>query len=154
MLEGNLFSDYLRNLSFSLRKIYCILISITNGGCISISIEDRPLKSLELDNKISSASVKLTNKADNIRIESSSSSDDSENEKDRRATSPLISQQKQQPQHQHQESNSDDSGDNQQSTMWLGTEDGCIHVYNCTDNIRIKKNKIKIQHVSAVYSIL
>lgn len=38
--------------------------------------------------------------------------------------------------------------------MWLGTEDGCIHVYNCTDNIRIKKNKIKIQHVSAVYSIL
>lgn len=44
--------------------------------------------------------------------------------------------------------------DRAQSTMWLGTEDGCIHVYNCTDNIRIKKNKIKIQHVSAVYSIL
>lgn len=44
--------------------------------------------------------------------------------------------------------------ENQQSTMWLGTEDGCIHVYNCTDNIRIKKNKIKIQHVSAVYSII
>ncbi len=44
--------------------------------------------------------------------------------------------------------------DEQQSTMWLGTEDGCIHVYNCSDNIRIKKNKIKIQHVSAVYSVL
>lgn len=42
----------------------------------------------------------------------------------------------------------------QQSTMWLGTEDGCIHVYNCTDNIRTKKNKIKIQQVSAVYSIM
>lgn len=41
-----------------------------------------------------------------------------------------------------------------QPTMWLGTEDGCIHVYNCTDNIRTKKNKIKIQQVSAVYSIL
>lgn len=41
-----------------------------------------------------------------------------------------------------------------QSTMWLGTEDGCIHVYNCTDNIRTKKNKIKIQQISAVYSIL
>lgn len=41
-----------------------------------------------------------------------------------------------------------------QSTMWLGTEDGCIHVYNCTDNIRTKKNKIKIQQVSAVYYIL
>lgn len=44
--------------------------------------------------------------------------------------------------------------DRMQSTMWLGTEDGCVHVYNCTDNIRIKKNKIKIQHSSAVYSIL
>lgn len=41
-----------------------------------------------------------------------------------------------------------------QPTMWLGTEDGCIHVYNCTDNIRTKKNKIKIQLVSAIYSIL
>lgn len=44
--------------------------------------------------------------------------------------------------------------DRTQSTMWLGTEDGCVHVYNSTDNIRIKKNKIKIQHSSAVYSIL
>ncbi|KAK0084503.1 hypothetical protein PV325_006925 [Microctonus aethiopoides] len=41
-----------------------------------------------------------------------------------------------------------------QSTMWLGTEDGCIHVYNCTDNIRIKKNKVNIQHGSSVYSII
>lgn len=47
-----------------------------------------------------------------------------------------------------------DEMDRTQSTMWLGTEDGCVHVYNCTDNIRIKKNKIKIQHSSAVYSIL
>lgn len=47
-----------------------------------------------------------------------------------------------------------DETDRTQSTMWLGTEDGCVHVYNCTDNIRIKKNKIKIQHSSAVYSIL
>lgn len=37
---------------------------------------------------------------------------------------------------------------------FLGTEDGCIHVYNCTDNIRTKKNKIKIQLTSAIYSIL
>lgn len=41
-----------------------------------------------------------------------------------------------------------------QPTMWLGTEDGCILVYNCTDNIRTKKNKIKIQLSSAIYSIL
>lgn len=39
-------------------------------------------------------------------------------------------------------------------TMWLGTEDGCIHVYNCSDNIRIKKNKVKIQHGSPVHSIM
>lgn len=35
--------------------------------------------------------------------------------------------------------------DENESQMWLGTEDGFIHVYNCSDNIRIKKNKIKIQ---------
>lgn len=41
-----------------------------------------------------------------------------------------------------------------QATMWLGTEDGCIHVYNCNDNIRMKKNRIKIQLSSAVNSIV
>ncbi|XP_015511669.1 rho guanine nucleotide exchange factor 17 isoform X3 [Neodiprion pinetum] len=41
-----------------------------------------------------------------------------------------------------------------QPTMWLGTEDGCIHVYNCSDNIRIKKNKVKIQHGSSVHCII
>jgi Rho guanine nucleotide exchange factor 17 len=41
-----------------------------------------------------------------------------------------------------------------ESQMWLGLEDGCCLIYNCNDNIRIKKNKIKIQHVSAVHSIL
>jgi Rho guanine nucleotide exchange factor 17 len=44
--------------------------------------------------------------------------------------------------------------DENESQMWLGTEDGFIHVYNCTDNIRTKKNKIKIPHVSSVQSIL
>jgi hypothetical protein len=44
--------------------------------------------------------------------------------------------------------------DSLQPTMWLGTEDGCIHVYNCSDNIRIKKNKVKIQHGSSVHSIM
>lgn len=41
-----------------------------------------------------------------------------------------------------------------ESQMWLGLEDGCCLIYNCNDNIRIKKNKIKIQHVYAVHSIL
>lgn len=44
--------------------------------------------------------------------------------------------------------------DNLQPTMWLGTEDGCIHVYNCSDNIRIKKSKVNIQHGSSVHSIM
>ncbi|XP_058793844.1 uncharacterized protein LOC131665757 isoform X2 [Phymastichus coffea] len=41
-----------------------------------------------------------------------------------------------------------------QPTMWLGTEDGCVHVYNCTDNIRIKRNKVKLQHGSSVHCII
>ncbi|ESP04423.1 hypothetical protein LOTGIDRAFT_170816 [Lottia gigantea] len=40
------------------------------------------------------------------------------------------------------------------STMWLGTEDGCIHIFQCTDNIKTTKNKLKIQHGSAVYGIV
>ena len=40
------------------------------------------------------------------------------------------------------------------ATMWLGTEDGHINVYNCTDNIRIKKNKEKFFHPAPVLEIL
>jgi hypothetical protein len=99
--------------------------------------------------KKSGSSIK--SESSNIRLDSSSSSEESEteNQLDRSVTpsTPMT------PQHKHQESLTDEP-ENQQSTMWLGTEDGCILCYNCTDNIRIKKNKIKIQHVSAVYSIL
>ncbi|CAH1103614.1 unnamed protein product [Psylliodes chrysocephalus] len=47
-----------------------------------------------------------------------------------------------------------DETDNQQSTMWLGTEDGAIHIYNCSDNIRIKKNKVKLQLGASILSII
>lgn len=89
-----------------------------------------------------------TDTGSDIKLDSSSSSSDSEpdNQEPAPSPSPAVSA------HHHQDSSDDTDG--LQSTMWLGTEDGCIHVYNCTDNIRIKKNKIKIQHVSAVYSIL
>ncbi|GAB1601782.1 rho guanine nucleotide exchange factor 17-like [Argonauta hians] len=40
------------------------------------------------------------------------------------------------------------------STMWLGTEDGCIHIFLCTDNIKTTKNKLKIQHSASVYCII
>uniref|UniRef100_T1J1Q2 Tryptophan 2,3-dioxygenase n=1 Tax=Strigamia maritima TaxID=126957 RepID=T1J1Q2_STRMM len=47
-----------------------------------------------------------------------------------------------------------DEVDDHQSTMWLGTEDGCIHIYNCNDNVRTKKNKVKLQHSAPIHSIL
>ncbi|CAE1228221.1 ARHGEF17 [Acanthosepion pharaonis] len=44
--------------------------------------------------------------------------------------------------------------DTMKSTMWLGTEDGCIHIFLCTDNIKTTKNKLKIQHGAPVYCII
>ncbi|NXN95308.1 ARHGH factor, partial [Rhinopomastus cyanomelas] len=41
-----------------------------------------------------------------------------------------------------------------QSSMWLGTEDGCVHVYQSSDNIRNRKNSMKMQHAAAVLCIL
>ncbi|KAM9172757.1 rho guanine nucleotide exchange factor 17 isoform 2-T2 [Pangshura tecta] len=41
-----------------------------------------------------------------------------------------------------------------QSSMWLGTEDGCIHVYQSSDNIRNRKNSMKMQHSASVMCIL
>lgn len=90
------------------------------------------------------ASAKSTQSGSNIQLDSSSSSDSEPDATVDRSISPsAISNASQIP-----------PCDESESQMWLGTEDGFIHVYNCTDNIRIKKNKIKIQHVSAVSSIL
>ncbi|KAK3099343.1 hypothetical protein FSP39_002973 [Pinctada imbricata] len=44
--------------------------------------------------------------------------------------------------------------DPHKSTMWLGTEDGCIHIFQSTDNIKTTKNKLKIHHESPVYCIV
>lgn len=41
-----------------------------------------------------------------------------------------------------------------QSSMWLGTEDGCIHVYQSSDNIRNRKNSMKMQHSASIMCIL
>nr|XP_023648178.1 rho guanine nucleotide exchange factor 17 isoform X2 [Paramormyrops kingsleyae] len=41
-----------------------------------------------------------------------------------------------------------------QSSVWLGTEDGCIHVYQSSDNIRNRKNSMKMQHAASILSIL
>lgn len=99
------------------------------------------------------------NDSNDVQLDSSSSSDDSETENTNEKAATPVPDPEVIPQHRHQDSGGcvslvEENESQNQSTMWLGTEDGCIHVYNCTDNIRIKKNKIKIQHVSAVYSIL
>lgn len=104
------------------------LLSISNSSTVS--------------NK--TASTKSAQSGSNIQLDSSSSSDSEPDHTLDRSVSPsVLSNASQIP-----------SCDESESQMWLGTEDGFIHVYNCTDNIRIKKNKIKIQHVSAVTSIL
>ncbi|XP_065202410.1 rho guanine nucleotide exchange factor osg-1 isoform X2 [Planococcus citri] len=46
------------------------------------------------------------------------------------------------------------NSENGDSTMWLGTEDGYIYIFNCTDSLRVKRNKQKYKHNSAVYCIL
>lgn len=40
------------------------------------------------------------------------------------------------------------------SSVWLGTEDGCIHVYQSSDNIRNRKNSMKMQHSASILCIL
>lgn len=96
------------------------------------------------------------NRGANIQLDSSSSSadeEDSEREEyveKRRRGSPLNRGKSAET----ASTDSSDDTDSQQPTMWLGTEDGCIHVYNCNDNIRIKKNKIRLQHGSSILCIM
>ncbi|KAF7404045.1 hypothetical protein HZH68_006839 [Vespula germanica] len=89
--------------------------------------------------------------SDNMRLDSSSSSDESDSDDIPNAGTCSMNL-------GSEGSNIDNATaieeDFSQPTMWLGTEDGCIYVYNCNDNIRIKKNKLKIQHDSSVYCII
>lgn len=41
-----------------------------------------------------------------------------------------------------------------QSSVWLGTEDGCVHVYQSSDSIRDRRNSMKLQHAASVTGIL
>uniref|UniRef100_A0A4Y0BH68 DH domain-containing protein n=1 Tax=Anopheles funestus TaxID=62324 RepID=A0A4Y0BH68_ANOFN len=128
------------------------------------SVANSPSKSAERKGSFKSTDGStrrsVTNNESNIQLDSGSSSEDSdaESQPERVVGSGQSCATSLTPNHRQQDSTAStnvvDESENQQSTMWLGTEDGCIHVYNCTDNIRIKKNKIKIPHVSAVYSIL
>ncbi|CAG7727349.1 unnamed protein product [Allacma fusca] len=39
-------------------------------------------------------------------------------------------------------------------SVWLGTEDGGLHVYDCSDSVRVKKNRHKIQHNAPLHCIV
>lgn len=119
------------------------------NSSINLSLDDTNRSSLLSISNSSTVSNKTTStksaqSGSNIQLDSSSSSDsEAETALDRSVSPSVMSNASQIP-----------SCDETESQMWLGTEDGYIHVYNCSDNIRIKKNKIKIQHVSSVTSIL
>ncbi|XP_067128079.1 rho guanine nucleotide exchange factor 17-like [Centruroides vittatus] len=108
-----------------------------------------PENSAELNHSVeedNGEGIERTNNG-NIQLDS-----DSSDEEDDVTDSPDDDVNKS-PENTVQEENKDET-DNHQPTMWLGTEDGCIHVYNCTDNIRIKRNKIKLQHSAAINCIV
>lgn len=143
---------------------------LSRTGIPKLANTQQPSNALEKKNSNVSvksiASNELTGGGErqrNLQLDSSSSSDDSEELEQNQPLSrthsqkanstPQLSTSAPQPSTQPQSEPLFDE-DEAQPTMWLGTEDGCIHVYNCTDNIRIKKNKIKIQQVSSIFSIL
>ncbi|GAB6028699.1 hypothetical protein CHUAL_004523 [Chamberlinius hualienensis] len=110
---------------------------LENRSGISISIEDVD----EDDAYAGNGNIQLDSDSSEEEKEPSSESQDEESDRRRRGESPSD------------DCKADDV-DNQSPTMWLGTEDGCIHVYNCNDNIRIKKNKIKLQHPAVIHCII
>lgn len=120
---------------FSFNINFVQFFSSTSSSFVSISIEDTTARRLSINREKSE-------KCSDSILDSSSSSDSEIDVQEKRVPTTINRLDQTQ------------TSDEQQSTMWLGTEDGCIHVYNCSDNIRIKKNKIKIQHASAVYSVL
>ncbi|XP_014213202.1 rho guanine nucleotide exchange factor 17 [Copidosoma floridanum] len=120
-------------------------------ACTSVSNFCKPINCAFVNNK-SGVNVTVQNtdtSSGNIRLDSSSSDDsDSDDIPCADTASTSIAG----------DVSSLDSGaveeDVNQPTMWLGTEDGCVHVYNCNDNIRIKKNKVRLQHGSSVQCII
>jgi Rho guanine nucleotide exchange factor 17 len=118
------------------------------NSCTNMSSEDNRSSLLSVSNSSTLSSTQTmrarsVQSDSNIQLDSSSSSE-SESEVPDRSISPSA----------FSSTSNHQPCDESESQMWLGTEDGYIHVYNCSDNIRIKKNKIRIQHASAVTAIL
>ncbi|XP_071043623.1 rho guanine nucleotide exchange factor 17 isoform X3 [Parasteatoda tepidariorum] len=103
-----------------------IEVEEVEGGCIEVDINTR-----------------------NIQLDSDSSEEDDDIEID---VSEKKSDEKADSFSREEDNNQED--DNNQPTMWLGTQDGCILVYNSYDNIRTKKHKYKFQLASAIQCII
>lgn len=119
----------------------------------SLVPESNALASTETENKEQDTTTAQPNNNGNIQLDSESSDDEEEEEE----TNSESQEEEQQPKPQEAPKapkEEVEETDNHFPTMWLGTEDGCIHVYNCNDNIRIKKNKMKVQHSAAVHCII
>ncbi|XP_042913541.1 rho guanine nucleotide exchange factor 17-like [Parasteatoda tepidariorum] len=48
---------------------------------------------------------------------------------------------------------SSDDTNTLQPTIWLGTEDGCIYIYNCKD-VNLRKTRLKMHHTTCIYDII
>uniref|UniRef100_UPI00358DF38C rho guanine nucleotide exchange factor 17-like n=1 Tax=Myxine glutinosa TaxID=7769 RepID=UPI00358DF38C len=40
-----------------------------------------------------------------------------------------------------------------QPSIWLGTEDGCVHIFQSSDSIRRRKKSLKVQHAASVTAL-
>ncbi|XP_077519002.1 rho guanine nucleotide exchange factor 17 [Amblyomma americanum] len=119
----------------------------------SLVPESNALASTEAENKEQETTAPQPNNNGNIQLDSESSEDEEEEEEGNSESQEEEQQTKPQESSKVPKEEVEET-DNHFPTMWLGTEDGCIHVYNCNDNIRIKKNKMKVQHSAAVHCII
>ncbi|XP_033116116.1 rho guanine nucleotide exchange factor 17-like [Anneissia japonica] len=147
------------------------MVSPSNEEVLTSRMTSSPKVSHQNANKSSfslnsTPTMNLSNKAADIMA-----FDTDDSELDEEILSPVIGQQSQLfvEESAMDEASSDDDTDRirnglrpykdsleaAQPTMWLGTEDGCIHVYQCGDNISTKrKSRAKIRHPASVHCIL
>ncbi|XP_066155491.1 rho guanine nucleotide exchange factor 17-like [Euwallacea fornicatus] len=132
----------------NLNEKYEPAITSCNGICNSRILCITAVPGAGLQSRASSyTSIKSRDKLQSqkaIQLDSSSSSDEDDRKEDEEVKSD----------HKEAESSSIHSEEAERCTMWIGTEEGCILIYNSNDNIRIKKNKVKLQVGSSVLSLL
>ncbi|CAN8006826.1 unnamed protein product, partial [Ixodes hexagonus] len=128
-------------------------VMMSLGRRKSIVPDSNVLVSTDVEDKEPDAGPQTQSNNGNIQLDSDSSDEEEEESEDHSESQDdeRLSTSQETPKVPKEEV---EEMDNHFPTMWLGTEDGCIHVYNCNDNIRIKKNKMKVQHSAAVHCII